>query len=75
MEIHMESGVWEIWLARGEQGDAAVEKKVLDLAKQCRETGQRLVVFRSGSQDLCSQTSALLCQNRKSAARRAAQGQ
>lgn len=73
-DVHLEvnikekSKLVEIWLTNEEKRDLQLREKLKPLYKQYKSHNYLVVVYFSGEQDLASETSALLCYNRKSLA-------
>ena len=55
----------EVWLSNEEKRDPAVRQRLRPLYAEYTEKKYTVAVFMSGSQDLYSLTSGLLCYNRK----------
>lgn len=55
----------EVWLSNEEKNDPAVRQRLKPLYTEYAEKKYTVAVFMSGSQDLYSLTSDLLCYNRK----------
>lgn len=55
----------EVWLSNEEKSDSAVQQHLKPLYTEYAEKKYTVAVFMSGSQDLYSLTSGLLCYNRK----------
>lgn len=53
-----------VWLMRGEREDPAVRAQLERLYADCKIKKYMVAVYQSGSRDLLSQTSGLLCYNR-----------
>jgi len=60
-----DSKMVEIWLTRAESNDAVIQARLKPLYKKYKAQGYTVAVFQSGSQDLASVTSNLLCYNRQ----------
>ena len=67
MQIHINrsAGIAEIWLAKTERDDHAISETLKPLYKELRAQKLLPTVFLSGERELCGQTSALLCYNRR----------
>ena len=63
--INDERRAVEVWLSNEEKSDPAVRQRLKPLYTEYAEKKYTVAVFMSGSQDLCSLTSGLLCYNRK----------
>lgn len=55
----------EVWLSNEEKSDPVVQQRLKPLYTEYAEKKYTVAVFMSGSQDLYSLTSGLLCYNRK----------
>ncbi len=66
MEIKREpsSKTVEIWLTQVESRDAAIQAQLKPLYQKYKAQGYAVAVFHSGTQDLATATSDLLCYNR-----------
>lgn len=64
------SKILEIWMTNADQKDEACAAKVKQLIKKWHDKGFLPVVYKSGSEGLTENTSALLVTNRNRAARR-----
>lgn len=62
--INEKSKLFEIWLSNADQRDEACTEQLKALAKIDRGKGWLTVVYRSGSESLAENTSALLLSNR-----------
>ena len=65
ISINDERRTVEVWLSNEEKTDPAVRQRPKPLYAEYAEKKYTVAVFMSGSQDLYSMTSALLCYNRK----------
>ena len=67
MEIKREpaSKTVEMWLTQAEGQDTAIQAQLKPFYTKCKAQGYTVVVSRSGTQDLATATSDLLCYNRK----------
>ncbi len=67
MEIKREPGskTVEIWLTRAESQNAVLQAQLKPLYQKYKAEGYTVAVFHSGTQDLTTATSDLLCYNRK----------
>ena len=67
MEISIkdERSTVEVWLSNKEKNDSAVRQRLKPLYAEYAGKKYTVAVFMSGSQDLYSLTSGLLCYNRK----------
>ncbi len=63
--INDERRTVEVWLPNEEKNDSAVQQRLKPLYTEYAEKKYTVAVFMSGSQDLYSLTSGLLCYNRK----------
>ena len=63
--INDERRTVEVWLSNEEKSDPAVQQRLKPLYAEYAEKKYTVAVFMSGSQDLYSLTSDLLCYNRK----------
>ena len=63
--INDERRTVEVWLSNEEKSDPAVQRRLKPLYAEYGEKKYTIAVFMSGSQDLYSLTSELLCYNRK----------
>lgn len=63
--INDERRTVEVWLSNEEKSDPAVQRRLKPLYAEYGEKKYTIAVFMSGSQDLYSLTSGLLCYNRK----------
>lgn len=63
--INDERRTVEVWLSNEEKSDPAVQRRLKPLYAEYGEKKYTIAVFMSGSQDLYSLTSDLLCYNRK----------
>lgn len=68
LNINDARGTVEVWLSSEEKSDPAVRQRLKPLYAEYAEKKYTVAVFMSGSQDLYSLTSGLLCYNRKRAA-------
>ena len=55
----------EIWLTQVEGQDTAIQARLKPLYKKYKAQGYTVAIFYSGTQDLATATSDLLCYNRK----------
>ena len=65
ISINEERRTVEVWLSNEEKSDSAVRQRLKPLYAEYSEKKYTVAVFMSGSQDLYSLTSDLLCYNRK----------
>ncbi len=65
LSINDERRTVEVWLSNEEKSDSAVRQRLKPLYAEYGEKKYTVAVFMSGSQDLYSLTSDLLCYNRK----------
>ena len=65
LSINDERRTVEVWLSNEEKSDSAVQQHLKPLYTEYAEKKYTVAVFMSGSQDLYSLTSDLLCYNRK----------
>ena len=65
LSINDERRTVEVWLSNEEKNDPAVQQRLKPLYAEYAEKKYTVAVFMSGSQDLYSLTSGLLCYNRK----------
>lgn len=65
LSINDARGTVEVWLSNEEKTDPAVRRRLKPLYAEYSEKKYTVAVFMSGSQDLYSLTSGLLCYNRK----------
>ncbi len=67
MEVKSDSSskTVEIWLTQAESRDAAIQARLKPFYKKYKAQGYTVAVFHSGTQDLATATSDLLCYNRK----------
>ncbi len=65
LSINDARGTVEVWLSNEEKADPAVRRRLKPLYAEYAEKKYTVAVFMSGSQDLYSLTSGLLCYNRK----------
>ena len=65
ISINDERRTVEVWLSNEEKSDPAVQQRLKPLYAEYAEKKYTVAVFMSGSQDLYSLTSGLLCYNRK----------
>ena len=65
ISINDERRTVEVWLSNEEKSDSAVRQRLKPLYAEYSEKKYTVAVFMSGSQDLYSLTSDLLCYNRK----------
>ncbi len=65
ISINDERRTVEVWLSNEEKNDPAVQQRLKPLYTEYAEKKYTVAVFMSGSQDLYSLTSDLLCHNRK----------
>lgn len=63
--INDERKTVEVWLSNEEKNNPAVRQRLKPLYAEYAEKKHTVAVFMSGSQDLYSLTSDLLCYNRK----------
>ena len=63
--INDERRTVEVWLSSEEKNDSAVQQRLKPLYTEYAGKKYTVAVFMSGSQDLYSLTSDLLCYNRK----------
>lgn len=64
-----------IWMTKADQQDEACQRQAKGIIEKWHEKGWLPVVLRSGEKDLQEMTSALLVNNRRSSARKAAECQ
>ena len=65
ISINDERRTVEVWLSSEEKNDSAVQQRLKPLYTEYAGKKYTVAVFMSGSQDLYSLTSDLLCYNRK----------
>ena len=65
ISINDERRTVEVWLSNEEKSDPTVQQRLKPLYAEYGEKKYTVAVFMSGSQDLYSLTSDLLCYNRK----------
>jgi len=65
ISINDERRTVEVWLSNEEKSDPTVQQRLKPLYAEYAEKKYTVAVFMSGSQDLYSLTSDLLCYNRK----------
>ena len=65
LSINDERRTVEVWLSNEEKNDPAVQQRLKPLYTKYAGKKYTVAVFMSGSQDLYSLTSSLLCYNRK----------
>ena len=65
LSINDERRTIEVWLSNEEKSDPTVQQRLKPLYAEYAEKKYTVAVFMSGSQDLYSLTSDLLCYNRK----------
>ena len=65
ISINDERRTVEVWLSNEEKNDPAVQQRLKPSYTKYAEKKYTVAVFMSGSQDLYSLTSGLLCYNRK----------
>lgn len=65
LSINDERKTVEVWLSNEEKNNPAVRQRLKPLYAEYAEKKYTVAVFMSGSQDLYSLTSGLLCYNRK----------
>ena len=65
ISINGERRTVEVWLSNEEKNDPAAQQRLKPLYAEYGEKKYTVAVFMSGSQDLYSLTSGLLCYNRK----------
>ena len=65
ISINDERRAVEVWLSNEERNDPAVQRRLKPLYTEYAGKKYTVAVFMSGSQDLYSLTSNLLCYNRK----------
>lgn len=65
ISINDERRTVEVWLSSKEKNDSAVQQRLKPLYTEYAGKKYTVAVFMSGSQDLYSLTSDLLCYNRK----------
>lgn len=65
ISINDERGTVEVWLSNEEKNNPAVQQRLKPLYAEYAKKKYTVAVFMSGSQDLYSLTSGLLCCNRK----------
>lgn len=65
LSINDERKTVEVWLSNEEKNNPAVRQRLKPLYAEYAEKKYTVAVFMSGSQDLYSLTSDLLCYNRK----------
>lgn len=67
MEIHVcdEHKLIDIWLTNAEKNNARLINALKPLYQTYQKLNYTVAVFKSGTQDLYTQTSDLLCHNRK----------
>ena len=65
ISINDERRTVEVWLSNEEKNNPAVQQRLKPLYAEYAEKKYTVAVFMSGSQDLYSLTSDLLCYNRK----------
>lgn len=65
IQINRSAGIAEIWLTKAERDDSAVKESLKPLYKKFHAEKLLPTVFLSGDREICNQTSALLCYNRR----------
>lgn len=68
IEVNHQSKITSVWLTRQEQQDPDIKMQLGRLYADCRARKYTVAVFHSGGRDLCQETSALLCYNRRRSA-------
>lgn len=74
IEVNHQAKITTVWLTRAEQSDPIIKVQLDKLYTDCRAKKHTVAVFHSGERDLCRETSALLCHNRRKSAQLAARG-
>lgn len=69
IEIDHQAMITTVWLTRAEQEDPGIQAQLDRLYADCRMKKHTVAVFRSGGHNLCRETSALLCHNRRQSAK------
>ena len=72
MEYNVRSGsrIVEVWLTKAERENAELGENLKPLFQKWKAQNYMVAVFKSGSEDLAENTSALLCGSRDRLARR-----
>ena len=70
INVRQENKLVEIWLTRAETADQTVRERLTPLYQEYSKKKYLVAVFQSGTLDLCRETGALLCYNRKRTAER-----
>ena len=74
IEVSNQNKLATVWLCRGEWENPAVKQQLKQLYADCKEKKYMVAVYQSGPRDLLSQTSGLLCYNRRRMAQLAGRG-
>lgn len=74
IEVNHQSKITSVWLTRQEQQDPDIKMQLGRLYVDCRARKYTVAVFNSGNRDLCQETSALLCYNRRKTVQIAGRG-
>lgn len=74
IEIDHQRKITTVWLTRAEQEDPGIKAQLDSLYADSHAKKHTVAVFYSGGRDLCRETSALLCHNRRRAAQIAGRG-
>ena len=74
IEVSHQDKLATVWLAQGEREDPAVKARMQTLIDDCKTRKYLVAVYQSGPRDLLSQTSGLLCYNRRRLAQLAGRG-
>ena len=74
IEINHQAKITTVWLTRAEQENPGIKVQLDSLYADCHAKKHTVAVFHSGGHDLCRETSALLCHNRRRSAQIAGKG-
>lgn len=67
MNVYKDNKTVEIWLANNEKDSEEIAQRLDFLYDLCKSRKFFVAVYRSGKENLCTQTSQLLCYNKKRA--------
>lgn len=74
IEVSHQDKLATVWLAQGERENPEVKARMQALVDDCKTRKYMVAVYQSGSRNLQSQTSGLLCYNRRRSAQLAGRG-
>lgn len=68
VEVSQQDKLATVWLAQSERDNPSVRTQLEALCEDCKSKKYTVAIFQSGTRNLLSQTSGLLCYNRRRSA-------